>query len=1442
MRRGAVGRVVVSSRETGSAFAVSDELVLTAFHCVRGDGDLPTQEPIAFKLTDGAPLAMTIEDQPDVAHDIALLRLSEALPEGWAPIPLSQPNEEFRDVAFQAYGYPADRPFRQHALTVDGTLVNPSGEMDGGVTALELFCRQVAAGRDPRGLSGAPVMLHLEWDDGSRSHLGWVAVGLVRWAQPTPLTGERMGHGGTVYAATVSAAVDRWPLLADVVVRAHAANMDGDDRRGRAMARRYRREFEEQLGTASRIVGREALLATMEEFARSNDRGYVHIEASAGIGKTAIAARFAVLQQAPAFFTDAASGMTHPDQCLNHLSAELVLKYGLDGSVLDEQSGRDVSALTALLSELSERHLGAAWLVVDGLDEADAPRPGANVLLLPKHLPRGVYVLVTSRRPRTVLATDADTPVQAISLSADDVMQRTDLRQFIDVQLATDERLQRMIPATERQQIAAQLAHAADGNFMYVTYALGDLKSGAIRVNNLPSGLVGYYEMGFWEPMLAVIDQSWSEWDALYRPVLERLAVAAEPVTAGWLSTQIDRPADEISRQVLRPWTRFLRADEVDGEQRWRVVHRSFADFLAVKLDLRGAHDAVARRLQATPDDYGHRHLALHLRSAGRVTDLLALVREGGWQTAQRSFDPTGRLLLRDFEEAWLGVEAIDSDDAARERPASHIGDQVWCALAIASLKTGIQRVPPAMLAAMVDTGTFTLDSAHQTTRQAPDAHYRALALLALSRFDAQLLEEAIDAAAGIPENQINRHAEVIAAIARSLPDDRRHSLLATTLARYEGADPVDGPYGVALLVAVLPEDMLERVLRFSTSIRYIHEQVEVFIALSERWGYVVGGEPQAQEAFRAYGLPDSFARALVHPPGSVDGALAAAAVLDELDSMTGATLGGWHDLDHVTTADLIRGLGPRMDREALCRAMRHAEAVGGRALEAHDTMAVAFTRVGAWSDALDAAEKLWPSARAGVMPVFARSLPGEWIAPALRVAQEIREPYWRAEALALLLHRLPADDRSQLIAQALPNEPLDDVGEQSAALAALGPWLSPEQAATALEILERTRPDSDRTRRLAALIPSLPESSLVKAATDQVDYRPGHRIARAALVARMAAQPNSLEAMTDFLRASDEASQSRVALAHQIDERLLHLVVYLARNGVYGHGGRASENLVLAFAPHLTDEQFSAIVQRVIRPDDLRVHHARGLAAAARQGRLDVGTFVEQVQQLELESPLVSTFIVKPLVASGQAEKALAIAAALSDEVLVDTLPPIAQSLPIGRLPSVIERLHAVSDWLQRIEGFNAIADQLDEAQLSEVCERLWRDADATAARVADRFRVIAMRQCRMTILPLWCRIPAAQRTRFVAEVTAWVTNNTPADNFYLLHLLGPYGESLPADIAPVVLRAWSTILHAASLKSRATLLAQLAELSGAIGWLAGAPGAGRVAGAVLDAARRWP
>ena len=818
------------------------------------------------------------------------------------------------------------------------------------------------------------------------------------------------------------------------------------------------------------FVGRDWVFKRVDEFANRHTRGYLRIRAAAGLGKSALAAEIARRFRAPAFFLDAAAGRSRPDQCLNHLSAELIERFKLPHKRLPERAGEDSGFLSQLLGEATnadrERPI---WLVIDGLDEAERLRTDANPLLLPRFLPPSVRVLLTHRPGDYELSVEPGVGQEEFKIRKEDTRQTADIKGYLRSRAAFRAAGEAATPPLTVEELVNHLSKASDGNFMYVAFVLADVARDprSLDLHDLPRGLVGYYQR-----MWAVIEQDaerdWDTWEQLQRPVIEKLVVVGEPVSAAWLADHIKRPAEEITRRALRPWERFLDPQDTRTHRTWRVIHQSFRDFLAAKLDLQAAYRAIAEYylVAATTnpgaserwrlhEGYAMRHLASHLRQADDHRRLFELVQNGAWRDAQIVYDPSGSSYLNDIDQAWAAAVEVDAAAVENGRRPPDLLEELKLGLAKAELHSFSARLPDELLVRLLTSGTWAPTQALAAGVRSSARGRRAGALAALApHLPAGLLDEALDAAAAIA-NPLER-VYALTALAPHLPNDSGRRALTVAL---NTATTVADPQGRAnALIEVgirLPDDRRAKVLAEALDI----------VATS--------GTP----AYRAAAVAAYLGERLSDEPDTE----VPLQILAKAFAMTTLT-GDYHTL--FVRSYALATLAPLLPDELLAEALAAASAMGRRFTTAPGTSLTAEALAALapslpdplLAQALEAATGITdPQPRAKALAALAPRLPDPLLAQALEAATGITDPQPRAKALAALAPRLP----DPLLAQALEAATgITDPQPRAKAFAALVPHLRGEQRAAAVaDALEAARAISvpyDRAAALAALAPHL--------------------------------------------------------------------------------------------------------------------------------------------------------------------------------------------------------------------------------------------------------------------------------------------------------------------------------------------------------------------------------
>ena len=472
----------------------------------------------------------------------------------------------------------------------------------------------------------------------------------------------------------------------------------------------YSYDFSDVMARVTRwFVGRKFLFEQTDAFLKGNPCGYFRIVADAGMGKTALAAALAQRHDALVHFFNTSEGITSPKHCLNHLCAQLIARFGLPHTHLPKRAGSDAAFLGQLLREVAGTRADGRplVLVIDALDEADSTPAGHNWAHLPASLPAGIYVFLTHCPGDYLVQTEARTALEERRIEWFEAGQQDDIERHLWRQADRPEiqaALAGARPLITVEAFVAGLKERSQGNFKYLDYVLADIEArepgfDPLQIDKLPKGLPDYYGH-FWDRIKATRKaEGWAEWRDLYRPLIELLAAAGEPVTADWLAVHTGREPDEILERALLRWQRFLHREERDGRETWRIVHRSFADFLATKIDLAAAHRRIAAGYLADPgrwmrhDRYAFRYLSSHLAAAGMFAELGSLIERRDWYEAQRDHDSSLSVYAADVERALAVAEACGLDGLAAA---------IAWSLLHATIRTRATQVPIEALETMV--------------------------------------------------------------------------------------------------------------------------------------------------------------------------------------------------------------------------------------------------------------------------------------------------------------------------------------------------------------------------------------------------------------------------------------------------------------------------------------------------------------------------------------------------------------------------------------------------------------------------------------------------------------------------------------------------------------------------------------------------------------------
>ncbi len=333
------------------------------------------------------------------------------------------------------------------------------------------------------------------------------------------------------------------------------------------------------------FCGREFVFKEFGNFINKNSNGYFTVVGDAGMGKSAIAAKYVYDHKSPCHFNIRADGRHRPELFLESIRKQLTRRYELGNT--------DKVNLSALLQKVSE-NLGGQKLVivVDALDEVEQTG-GGNILDFPTTVPDGVYFFLTRRpyeRENKRLSVSPGVGMTELDLRASQYrgLSRDDVKEYIGFMLNKDPdygvELQNWVQERDIEKVyfVEQVAQKSENNFMYLRYVLPDIAKGFysdLSLRELPDGLQDYYQQ-HWVRM-GMEDKPQKDKVIVLFILVESQTLPSLEIISEWAQQDESDVED-----VLKEWVEFLSKQEVEGEVCYSIYHASFLDFLKGKRKL----------------------------------------------------------------------------------------------------------------------------------------------------------------------------------------------------------------------------------------------------------------------------------------------------------------------------------------------------------------------------------------------------------------------------------------------------------------------------------------------------------------------------------------------------------------------------------------------------------------------------------------------------------------------------------------------------------------------------------------------------------------------------------------------------------------------------------------------------------------------------------------
>lgn len=421
----------------------------------------------------------------------------------------------------------------------------------------------------------------------------------------------------------------------------------------------------------ARFTGREWLISQIDRFICDKPRGYVIVQAEAGVGKSTLAAYLVGSRPWLHHFTRLPGGRS-PEAARKSLGAQLIARWDLGevwapAGTLPAAAGRP-DWFGRLLEDAAHRRDEAepgtpVVLVIDGLDEAEPDlgfgRPGLP-FGLPPSLPDGVFVVATSRFGIDRSLHAVRRPADWLEIAVDGPDNLDDMHRFL-LDLTDPGRGDPRLTAALRRDgvdagwFRAAVADACGGVWIYLRYVLEEIRDGdasARDVTRLPEDLAGYYgeQVRLWQ---GAPDDTVgaAQWEQVRLPLLGALAAARAPVSTAELAAFTGVPVSAARAFAEEAARAFLsRNFTSSGEPCYALRHQSLRDFLSGEVpagrpDLASlvpvlaarttlAHQQITaaltppgvpgRRDWRTSSVYARSHLAAHSASCGELDSLMS--------------------------------------------------------------------------------------------------------------------------------------------------------------------------------------------------------------------------------------------------------------------------------------------------------------------------------------------------------------------------------------------------------------------------------------------------------------------------------------------------------------------------------------------------------------------------------------------------------------------------------------------------------------------------------------------------------------------------------------------------------------------------------------------------------------------------------------------------
>ncbi|MBV6505248.1 MAG: hypothetical protein ILNGONEN_00806 [Syntrophorhabdaceae bacterium] len=347
------------------------------------------------------------------------------------------------------------------------------------------------------------------------------------------------------------------------------------------------------------FVGRSHVFSAIEHFFSIHKNGCFIIVGDPGEGKSSIMAEYVRRTGNVAHFNSRAEGINRTKQCLGSIASQLEARFGGSVGTLPADPAEYSTYWRSIFSSSYEKFKLAHGtdstsrlvIVIDALDEVDRtdhPK-GSNTLFLPRHIPEGVFLLLSRRREQLPFVSHG--PIQVFDLIDYSTDNRKDVETYILKKMG-EAALRNWIQSRKisDNEFISRFADKSEYNFMYLRHVLSEITAGNygdLDLDRLPVGLQAYYE-DHWERMGMMANPLPTD----KIRILYIIAEMRRPVSRK-LIADMTKQDPIIVQAVLDEWKPFLHYQIIENQLCHSIYHTSFLDFLHRKDIVKAAGETI---------------------------------------------------------------------------------------------------------------------------------------------------------------------------------------------------------------------------------------------------------------------------------------------------------------------------------------------------------------------------------------------------------------------------------------------------------------------------------------------------------------------------------------------------------------------------------------------------------------------------------------------------------------------------------------------------------------------------------------------------------------------------------------------------------------------------------------------------------------------------------